>query len=641
MSGLRDKVSSWFRHRSKTDGRGPRPRESPRRANRVLRLEPLERREMMAADPISQDPTATAWHSYHDLTTTQWAQVFAERKVDSIPVDIEITDVNGSARIGAIWNKNTDGRGWALLRNLTGAEFGQKWAEYRDQGYRLADQETYDLGGSTYYAGIWIQNTEGAAWASKRDLTAAGYQSFFDTYRSGYIPVDVDIDSTGGSLKYSAVFVENTKNLDWTAHHGLTSAAFGDLFDQLKGTHRVTDIESYQVGGQQRYAAVWVRNTDGRGWVSLRDMTEVSYWNNWNAYSDLGYRLVDFERYQTAGGWRYAGVWRQDGDRLNWGLKGQVDALAAGHLADFNVPGLSVAVVQDGKFLYRRGFGHQDKAAGLQYSALTVNRLASVSKAVAGVLAKDLVESGLLDINRTTRSYVPTMPVHHTHTLRQLLSNRAGVGHYGELGDVTGSYDTALAASQQFWSQALLFTPGTGYHYSTHGYSLLGAAIEGALQKPIRQVVRQYLTDKFGLGTLRVEDRSVADRYRSAIYNNSNQAVAADDLSWKVLGGGLESSAVDLASFGARLLSGGILTAASRNDLWTAPDNLQPYGLGWDLGQTRGGARRVEKSGSQLGANTHLLAYPEKGIVVAVLSNRAGGHDASDLARRVGALLVS
>src|SRR5262245_34796788 len=87
-------------------------RSSHRRPPRVV--EPLERRDLMAADPLVFDSNSTSWYSDRDLTSTQWNDVFAERRDDYIPLDIEIADVSGSARIGALWQENTDDRGWAL-----------------------------------------------------------------------------------------------------------------------------------------------------------------------------------------------------------------------------------------------------------------------------------------------------------------------------------------------------------------------------------------------------------------------------------------------------------------------------------------------------------------------------------------------
>ena len=106
----------------------------------------------------------------------------------------------------------------------------------------------------------------------------------------------------------------------------------------------VSRLSHRQIGGQQRYAAIWVENENDRGWIELRDITADTYRNYWVRNRDLGYRLVDFEVYATAGGDRYAGVWRQNSDRPDWPIRSAVDSLAQKHLDDFKVPGIGVAI---------------------------------------------------------------------------------------------------------------------------------------------------------------------------------------------------------------------------------------------------------------------------------------------------------
>ncbi|MBW3596459.1 MAG: penicillin-binding protein, partial [Planctomycetes bacterium] len=292
----------------------------------------------MAADPLVFDSDDTAWRTSWNQTSDQWSELFAELRSDYLPVDIEIVEDNGQQRVSGTWIKNTDGRGWAAWRNLSHEGFSEKWSEYRDQGYRLVDQESYVLGGERRYAGIWVENTEGYAWLSYRNLTAAEYQNLFDDHKDDYLPVDIDVYEVNGSLRYSAAFVENATNLAWQARHGLSGDEFADLFNSMRSTHRVTDIESYDDYGQQRYAVVWTENENGRGWASRRDLSEKGFRNEFFSYRDRGYRLVDMERYQSGGNWRYAAVWRQNGDRLNWDLRSDVDTLVMEHRDEFNVP---------------------------------------------------------------------------------------------------------------------------------------------------------------------------------------------------------------------------------------------------------------------------------------------------------------
>ncbi|MGW8251992.1 MAG: serine hydrolase, partial [Anaerolineales bacterium] len=412
-------------------------------------------------------------------------------------------------------------------------------------------------------------------------------------------------------------------------------------FEELKDTYRMIDVESYPFNGVQYYAGIWVENVNQRGWAEWRDMTAKGFGDKWIQLRDAGYRLINYEAYPTSNGWRYAGVWRQNTDRPNWALKDDVDALLEGHFDEFDIPGMSVAIAQNGQFLYLRGFGFADIDDAIIAESRTIYRLASISKAVGGVLSLRLNEQGMLNLDAASSSYIPGLPAQHTHTVRQTVSNRSGVGHYEDYPSVSGHYTTALDAVQQIWDGPLVYAPGAGYKYSTHAYTFLGAALEGATGQSIWSLVDDELRIPYNLNTLRVEDRSVPNAKRATIYSTSNQEVSADDLSWKVLGGGLEASAYDLARFGIKLLNDTILAQTSQDEMWTPPDGFSNYALGWSTG-TESSTPVVAKDGAQNGARSYLRMYPEKGIVIAVLTNRkGGGHSPVTLGREIGKLMLA
>ena len=119
------------------------------------------------------DPSTTGWYSYRNLTSAQFAARFDALKRDNMVIDLEVDVIDGAYRVGAVFRANPDGRGWASLRNLTSAQFHERWEHYRDRGFRLVDQETYVHHGARQYAGVWIENREDFGWASYRGVTSA------------------------------------------------------------------------------------------------------------------------------------------------------------------------------------------------------------------------------------------------------------------------------------------------------------------------------------------------------------------------------------------------------------------------------------------------------------------------------------
>jgi CubicO group peptidase (beta-lactamase class C family) len=595
------------------------------------------------------DQPSVGWRSVRNMTAAAHQTYFDQQAANSsIMIDAERIEISGQLRVSSVWQRNTDGRGWASRSNLTDAQFDSYQKQYSAAGMRLIDQDAYTLDGAIRYAGIWMENKEGLDWVSHQGRPSAEFSDEFSRLsQQGLMLVDVESYVLADTRLYSSIWVENTGGLDWALRRDLTSAEYATLFDQYsKAGFRVLDLESYQpLSGPQRYAAIWVKHTGGRGWYAYRDMNARDFGNRWNQLRDAGYRLVDFEVYDTASGVRYAGIWRQNGSRPDWAYREQVDDLAADYVADTDIAGLGVAIAVGGQIVYLRGFGDADIAADKWFHSHTVARAASGCKAIAGVLGLELEEKGLIDLDSATRDGAPGLPAFHTHTLRQLISSRSGVRHYTSndpTSNVQIQYDWQTTAAGLFSADPLAFAPGTDYLYSTHGYTLLGAALEGELGDPTAEILRDHLSVPHGLPSLRAENRSVPNANRAALYQGSAggpQEVAADNISWKLLGGGCELSPFDYARFGAKLTGGSILSQASLDALWTAPDNSSNYALGWNTG-THLGERVVAKSGGQTGAASYIRIYPDRDIVVAIMSNQSG-HSPRDLSLLISTLLVN
>jgi len=590
------------------------------------------------------DPPETSWLSLRDASSAQFASRFDELSKSMMVLDLDVDEIAGSYRVGAVFRPNADGRGWYSLRNLTGAQFHAKWTELRDRGFRLVDQEAYVADGHDRFAGVWIENREHLAWASYRGVTAAQFDDKFDEYRDGgFLPVDIDVYRTAsGALRYAAAWVKNADGLAWKLHRNRTSDQYADAFKTYadQGLRSIV-VDSALTSDGQRYAGIWIENRSHRGWYAYRDLTSTGFRNQWNRLSDMGYRLDGYEKYDTASGARYAGIWRQNSDRPNWKLRSKVDAFVEQELEDFDVPGISVAVSDHGKVVYRRGFGFQDKADGIWMHGGSVNRIASVSKAVAGVLALRMdakhPEFSLAD---KVRTHLPWMPAKHDYTMEQAVMNRSCVKSYPSpmVTQNAVQYDTSTDSVKAFMADDLGCTPGS-YLYSTHAYEVDGAIYERYEGKPINRIVLDELTTPFGLNTLRPETLAGSLPDRVQLYNTDNSEYAGDNTSNKTLGGGLVATAPDLVKFAGEILDGTLLTPAQRTTLWSP---IGSYAYGWDVGAGPGGERLVGKAGGQPGAKSYLRVYPDDGIVVAVLSNRwKGGHSASGLSKKIGEAMLA
>lgn len=606
------------------------------------------------------DPNEVSWASIRDLDPTAFKTEFDKwERAGYLVIDVDVDMGTDGPRLGAVFQYNLDKRGWLVRTQMTEAEFEVEFDAAIRGNMRMVDFETWVRAGQRYYAAVWIRNVEGYGWSAKYGLTGDEFNAYYKEQRARRMPVDVDIYQTGAGTRYSLIWVDNAENLEWNLLGGITRDAYQDAVDAYQKTFRSLVVDSALTGVGQRYAGIWVENVNKRGWWVRSDLTRQQYINWWHRYADEGYRVINFERYETAEGTRYAGIWRQNSARPDWKLKDKIDAMIEAERDSLDMPGVSVVITHKGTARYQRGFGHADVNDDVWLDSDHVQRMASVAKGVGGVLTMRLAEQGEIDPADDAADHIPGLPAQHTYSVEQVASNRGCVRHYAgaeadngaDPADVaqwsaedstlaTTQYPTATAASAVFWGGDLVCAVGAS-NYSTHGYTILGAALEGATGEPVADLVVDELTDPFALGTLRPEDMSDSTVRRTALYDSANDEYATpDEVSWKVLGGGLESSTRDLAWFGDKLISGEIVSAGSLDAMWE--DTPWSYAYGW-TNDTEDGQLRVYKNGGANGSTAYLQMFPDAGITVAVLMNRAdgvNGNRAESLGKAIGSMVL-
>ncbi|MEH2350415.1 MAG: hypothetical protein V7K55_20920 [Nostoc sp.] len=218
---------------------------------------------------------------------------------------------NGQNRYAAIWVKS-GGSAWEARHGLTSAQYQATFDKLVGEGYRLVDVSGYDVNGQGRYAAIWVKSG-GPAWEARHGLTSAQYQATFDKLvGEGYRLVHVSGYSVNGQDRYAAIW-EKSDGPAWQARHGLTSAQYQATFDKLVGEgYRLVDVSGYDVNGQDRYAAIWVKS-GGPAWQARHGLTSAQYQATFDKLVGEGYRLVDVSGYNVNGQNRYAAIWEKSG----------------------------------------------------------------------------------------------------------------------------------------------------------------------------------------------------------------------------------------------------------------------------------------------------------------------------------------
>jgi serine beta-lactamase-like protein LACTB, mitochondrial len=319
----------------------------------------------------------------------------------------------------------------------------------------------------------------------------------------------------------------------------------------------------------------------------------------------------------------------------------KIEAAISSFQRQRHIPAVSVAIVADNKIRFLGAYGIADLENSVPAKLTTVFRIASISKALTAVAAMQLVEKGKLDLDAPVQKYVPSFPTKaFPITARQLLTHLSGIRHYkpGE-GEYTNRYASLTEALSIFKGDPLEHEPGTRYTYSTFGYTLLGAVIEGASGMTFTDYMREHIFKPAGMQHTQVDDLYVlianrARGYRPREYGQFNGNVrnqALMDSSYKIPGGGFVSTAQDLARF-AIAVQGNVLIKQETFEQMTKSQKTRDgketgYGYGWyiDGREGRQADGSVWHGGVQQGFTGDLWLLPKKHFGVVLLTNLEGG----------------
>ena len=317
-----------------------------------------------------------------------------------------------------------------------------------------------------------------------------------------------------------------------------------------------------------------------------------------------------------------------------------------------NIPGLSVAVVTDQRMRWSQGYGLADLENFIPAKAATVYRLGSISKTITAIAVMQLVEQGKLDLDAPIQKYCPAFPQKQWPiTVRQLLGHLAGVRHYKSDAEFlsTRHYNSVVEGLDMFKDDPLLHEPGTKYQYTTHGYAILGCAVEGASGMKFADYVQENIFKPAGMSRMRVDDVFEIIPNRAQGYFKTpggqlrNSTLA--DTSYKIPGGGFCSTVEDLALFAVAVQTAKLVKKETLDQMWTKQKTRDGketfYGLGWGLTE-RNGMREVSHGGAQQRVSTNLYMIPEKGLAVVVMVNLEGaGRILGELTNEIADILLA
>lgn len=198
------------------------------------------------------------------------------------------------------------------------------------------------------------------------------------------------------------------------------------------------------------------------------------------------------------------------------GLKNRLDAVIDAAIKNEKIVGATMVVAEDGKIVYRRTAGYNDREARIKLRDSGVFRLASMTKLIVSVAALALVDEGRLKLDDPVAKHVaffrPKLADGREPaiTVRQLLTHTAGLdygffepsdGDYHRFGISDGLDGVGISLEEnvrRIAAAPLLYEPGTKWRYSL-SIDVLGLVLEKAGGRPLPEIVREKVTAPLGM----------------------------------------------------------------------------------------------------------------------------------------------
>jgi len=314
-----------------------------------------------------------------------------------------------------------------------------------------------------------------------------------------------------------------------------------------------------------------------------------------------------------------------------------------------------VAVGVDGDIVWAEGFGYAAVENKAVVTPETRFRVADASTALTSAAVGLLLEKNLLDLDEEIQVRVPEFPKKQWPvTLRQLMGQVAGVppeqGGGEEPLSNAPDYDGGPAPHcertldglrlNNFSEKKLLFEPGSKYSPTGQGWILVSGAIEAAAKEPFFAFMRAHVFEPLGMRDTTVDVATEAMAARANFYwpgfdfgtdtRYGPKPARMGDYSCYAGAAAFLSTPSDLVRFGMGINSGTLLMPGTVQQLQT-PQRLSSgaetgYGLGWDVESLplSGQPTRMAGHGSRkdfIGGTTSLMTFPERRLVVVVMTN--------------------
>jgi len=303
----------------------------------------------------------------------------------------------------------------------------------------------------------------------------------------------------------------------------------------------------------------------------------------------------------------------------------KVDDYVKAEMQKQRIPGLSLAVVKEGKVIKAEGYGLANVEQNIPARPETVYKIGSVSKQFIATGIMLLVQDGKISLDDKVGKYLDGTPESWNGiTVRHLLTHTSGIVREGPAFDPFKDQKD-IDVIKSAYQSPLRFATGEKYEYCNVGYFSLAEIISRISGKSWGEFMNERVFAPLGMTATRPTSFSaiVPNRADGYEWKNDKMQNAVEYIALRPSGAFL-STVLDLAKWDAALYTDAILKRATREQMWT-PVKLNsgaahPYGLGWQL-IPLGNHRQIHHGGSLPGFRSHFSRLPDDNLSIIVLTN--------------------
>ena len=306
------------------------------------------------------------------------------------------------------------------------------------------------------------------------------------------------------------------------------------------------------------------------------------------------------------------------------------------------LPGLSIAVVKDGKLAWTKGYGIANKKTGTVVDSETLFQAGSISKPVAALSALRLVQEDKVDLDKNVNTYLTSWKIPSSDfskqqavTLRHLLTHTAGLTVHGFPGYKTGEElpsNTEVLNGEGNTGKVLLdIVPGSKWRYSGGGYTVMEQLVEDVSKKTLEHYTQEAVLDKLGMENSTYQQPLAKNKWSqaSAAFNRQGEQIKGDWNNYpEQAAAGLWTTPSDLAKYilaiqhARKGLDDRVIDQNMTNEMLTMHHDA--WGLGPELTAKPQGLV-FSHGGKNAGFTNSMMAYADKGDGFVIMTNGDSG----------------